>query len=145
MSPSVVIADRNEQTAAVRKKVRENVTPIGWLAKPASTVLGEHLDQSRTHPMAASPIGKTHSLCETGHDGRPLIECYRRRTKRHALLTAFTLFSRIAVTQRSHVLRSLGYRLGPLEQEEGESHALYGYYRIADGAFHARRRRHRAR
>jgi len=27
-----VIADRNEQTAATRKKVRENVTPAGWLS-----------------------------------------------------------------------------------------------------------------
>src|SRR6476620_4182851 len=96
-------------------------------------------------PMAASPVGETHSLRETGHDGRPLIERYRRRTKRHALLTAFTLFGRKAVTHRSHVLRSLGYPVGPLEQEEGESHALYDHYRFADRGSHAGRRRHRTR
>src|SRR6185503_5132847 len=98
MSPSVVIADRNEQTAAARKNVRENVTPTRWLSKPASTVPGGHLDQNRTHPMAASPRGETHSLGETGHDGRPLIECYRRRTKCRALLTGFMLLCRDVVT-----------------------------------------------
>src|SRR5678815_724552 len=82
MSPSVVIADRNEQTAATRKKVRENVTPPGWLSNAPSTVLGEQLDQSRTLPMATPPSDETRSLGETGHDGRPLIECYGHHTKR---------------------------------------------------------------
>src|SRR4249919_103966 len=94
--------------------------------------------------MAASPTGETHFLGETGHDGRPLVECYRRRTKRRALLTTFTSFGRNTVTQRSHVLRSLGYPIGPLEQEEGESHALYDHSRVADRTSRSRLRQHRA-
>src|SRR6478735_10210227 len=95
--------------------------------------------------MAASPTGETHFLGETGHDSRPLIECYRPRAKRGALLTAPRSFSRNAVTHRSHVLRSLGYPIGPLEQEEGESHALYDHSLVADRTSHSRLRQHGAR